>query len=92
MTLSEWIAKPVDETVVKVLIPILMDDPLGGFKIYALKHNQVGLNPYSNGWPSRGYGVTKNLARTEWVLIPILMDDPLGAGQPRSVCRLSDSS
>ena len=32
-----------------VLIPILMDDPLGGTMVRSLMHKLIGLNPYSNG-------------------------------------------
>ena len=44
----------------KVLIPILMDYPLGAAKhTYLVKRAWASLNPYSNGLPSRG--TTKTL-------------------------------
>ena len=60
-----------------VLIPILMDYPLGAYYELGFRHTTRSLNPYSNGLPSRGrdfcpYGVPF------YVLIPILMDYPLG--------------
>ncbi len=39
---------------VRVLIPILMDYPLGVIKIENLKYEQRSLNPYSNGLPVLG--------------------------------------
>ena len=62
-----------------VLIPILMDYPLGVLEnTLLLKRSGTSLNPYSNGLPSRSiknykYEISKNS-----VLIPILMDYPLG--------------
>ena len=37
-----------------VLIPILMDYPLGGNVLQTILVVVIGLNPYSNGLPSRG--------------------------------------
>ena len=37
-----------------VLIPILMDYPLGDPGIVVAAFQNLGLNPYSNGLPSRG--------------------------------------
>ena len=39
-----------------VLIPILMDYPLGAQQLHTNYSRYVGLNPYSNGLPSRGGG------------------------------------
>ena len=40
--------------IVSVLIPILMDYPLGVGQYWKLGTYTGGLNPYSNGLPSRG--------------------------------------
>ena len=37
-----------------VLIPILMDYPLGADKYAVIGADEMSLNPYSNGLPSRG--------------------------------------
>ncbi len=54
MTLSGMCLKWLLRIVKKVLIPILMDDPLGGGEVSIPGPVRPGLNPYSNGWPSRG--------------------------------------
>ena len=64
----------------EVLIPILMDYPLGAKLLPADQWKHMSLNPYSNGLPSRGrwfFGKTSHIF--QMVLIPILMDYPLGA-------------
>ena len=40
----------------------------------------MGLNPYSNGLPSRGFYAAHDPCAAHEVLIPILMDYPLGVG------------
>ena len=62
----------------QVLIPILMDYPLGVRKRSHSRPPRTGLNPYSNGLPSRGVTESRVLVNGLPVLIPILMDYPLG--------------
>ncbi len=64
MTLSGKKNDHKKQVVGEVLIPILMDDPLGVVRIDTEDFVVfVGLNPYSNGWPSRGAIFT-----TQWTL------------------------
>ncbi len=54
-----------------------MDYPLGVGTVIVALAMPIGLNPYSNGLPSRGLMWRKDDADGQ-VLIPILMDYPLG--------------
>ena len=54
----------VNECDKRVLIPILMDYPLGGLAKIASGYAQMSLNPYSNGLPSRGHNGNKGNSRT----------------------------
>ena len=54
-----------------------MDYPLGAGLTPATTEFVAGLNPYSNGLPSRGQ-ISMNYSHLARVLIPILMDYPLG--------------
>ena len=63
----------------QVLIPILMDYPLGEPQRVPCRTIPERLNPYSNGLPSRGGNGSTFGGNREDVLIPILMDYPLGA-------------
>ena len=56
-----------------------MDYPLGGERNFFKADLAGGLNPYSNGLPSRGLSLKISPPPVTWVLIPILMDYPLGA-------------
>ncbi len=64
-----------------VLIPILMDYPLGDDPRRAGNCVTYCLNPYSNGLPSRGLRSSSTRRNTGNVLFPILMDYPLGEQQ-----------
>ena len=53
-----------------VLIPILMDYPLGGIKHEKQGPVWTGLNPYSNGLPSRGIEIYQGKIRKHCSLNP----------------------
>ena len=55
-----------------------MDYPLGDQALKEYAKRLCGLNPYSNGLPSRGHEKHHDQAGRSKVLIPILMDYPLG--------------
>ncbi len=50
------------------------------------------LNPYSNGWPSRGNPYLVIDLSPRIVLIPILMDDPLGVSDSVITTKKSEQS
>ena len=58
-----------------------MDYPLGAYLIQRGMTPDSGLNPYSNGLPSRGTKGDADCRIKAQVLIPILMDYPLGVSK-----------
>ena len=60
----------------RVLIPLLVDDPLWENYGICENHPYRCLNPSFSGWPALGLS-SEEIQRREKVLIPLLVDDPL---------------